>query len=147
MAVIVDIQSLLPRLAAVSSALQKLANVTDVSERVSEPTTPEQKAAMQLVNIERGSLYEDLIELMVKTPTKRATEAAALRSVFVQVSQCLGDKALALETLEDYKLDAMHSDFDVARLRGFLQGLFAGGVISFEDYCEVDTRIASAFEL
>lgn len=43
MAVVIDIQSLLTRIAAVGSALDVLASVTDVRERVSEPTTPEQQ--------------------------------------------------------------------------------------------------------
>ncbi|WPP02581.1 hypothetical protein SFA35_26110 (plasmid) [Pseudomonas sp. HR96] len=79
-------QSLLPRIAAVGSALDVLASVTDTSERVSEPKTPEQQAAMQQVNIERGKLYEDLLTLLVKPHAKRAAEAAALRAVFAQVS-------------------------------------------------------------
>ncbi len=66
MAVVIDIQSLLPRITAVGSALDVLASVTDVTERVSEPTTPEQQAAMQQVNIERGKLYEELLSLLVK---------------------------------------------------------------------------------
>ncbi|KAA8689634.1 Unknown protein sequence [Pseudomonas caricapapayae] len=36
MAVVIDIQSLLPRIAAVGSALDVLASVTDASERVAE---------------------------------------------------------------------------------------------------------------
>lgn len=147
MAVVIDIQLLLPRIKAIGSALQTLANVTEANGRVSEPTTPEQIAAMQLVNVERGGLYEDLITLMVKTPIRRTAEAAALRSVFVQVSQCLKDQLPALEALEDYKLKAMNSDFDVSRLRGFLQSLNAGNALSFEDYCEVDARIVLAFDL
>jgi hypothetical protein len=89
MAVVIDIQSLFPRITSVGSALDVLASVTDTSDRVSEPTTPEQQAAMQQcsnaamqqVNIERGKLYEDLLTLLVKPHAKRAAEAVALRAV------------------------------------------------------------------
>ena len=147
MAVVIDIQSLLPRITAIGSALDVLASVTDASERVSEPTTPEQQAAMQQVNIERGKLYEDLLTLLVKPPAQRAAEAAALRAVFAQVSRGLIDQPLALETLEAYEEDAANSHSDVPRLRGFLQGLYAGKSLPFEDYCEVDALIVSAFDL
>ncbi|MFP3852396.1 hypothetical protein [Pseudomonas sp. W5-01] len=147
MAVIIDIQSLLPRMTAVGTALDMLAQVTDGGERVSHPTTPEQQAAMQKVNIERGKLYEDLLTLLVKPPAKRAAETAALRAVFAQVSQCLKDQPHALETLEAYREDGANSHSDVARLRGFLQGLCAGRALQFEDYCEVDALIVSAFGL
>ncbi|MEE4178945.1 hypothetical protein [Pseudomonas viridiflava] len=106
MAVVIDIQSLLPRITAVGTALDVLASVTDSSERVSEPTTTEQQAAMQQVNIERGKLYEDLLTLLVKPQARRAAEAAAMRAVFAQVSRCLKDQPLALETLEAYEEQA-----------------------------------------
>jgi hypothetical protein len=147
MAVVIDIQSLLPRIRAVGSALDVLAGVTDASERVSEPTTPEQHAAMQQVNIERGNLYQDLLTLLIKPAAKRAAEAAALRAVFAQLAQCLNDQPLALETLEAYQEDAATSHSDVPRLRGFLQGLYAAKSLPFEDYCEVDGLLVSAFNL
>lgn len=147
MAVVIDIQSLLPRIAAVGSALDVLASVTDATERECEPTTPEQQAAMRQVNIERGKLYEELLMLTVKPHAKRAAEAMALRAVFAQVAKCLNELPLALETLQAYEEDAANSQSDVTRLRGFLQGLYAGNALPFEDYCEVDALIVSAFDL
>lgn len=102
---------------------------------------------MRQVSIERGKLYEDLLTLLVKPPAKRAAEAVALRAVFAQVTLCLNDQPLALETLEAYEADAANSHSDVPRLRGFLQGLCASKSLAFEGYCEVDALIVSVFDL
>ena len=50
----------------------------------------------------------------------------------------LNGDPLALETLEDYRTDAEAGRLDPKRLRGFLQGLYAGGILLIEDYDELD---------
>lgn len=64
-----------------------------------------------------------------------------LAAVFAQVTRCLEGQDLALETLDAYKDDAARDLLTVERLRGFLQGLWAAGVLPFEDYCEVDAML------
>lgn len=73
-------------------------------------------------------------------PTDRRT----LETVFSQVARALEGHALAIETLDDYKADAARDLLPVQRLRGFLQGLWAAGVLPFEDYCEVDALLEPA---
>lgn len=72
---------------------------------------------------------------------------SGLAKVFAQVEGCLSGHPLALETLEAYEEDAAAGRFDLSRLRGFLQGLYAGGALSFEDYCEVDAQLDSDKDL
>jgi len=64
-----------------------------------------------------------------------------LPAVFAQVTRCLDGHDFALETLELYRQDAAADRGYMLRLRGFLQGLQAGGVLSIEDYCEVDALL------
>lgn len=74
-------------------------------------------------------------------PARPMIAPRTLSAVFGQVGRCLEGRALALEVLADYKADAQRDLLPVPRLRGFLQGLWAGGVLSFEDYCEVDALL------
>ncbi|WP_164707327.1 hypothetical protein [Metapseudomonas otitidis] len=66
--------------------------------------------------------------------------AHTLRSVFAQVEGALKDHPYALEVLADYREDADAGRLTLDRLRGFLQGLSAGGVLPYEDYCEADAK-------
>ena len=147
MAVIIDIQTLLPRMRAIGSALTGLCDVTSERENLTELRTPAQRAAMKKVNVEQANLYEDLLTLMISKPSQRAAEGVALQVVFRQVTRCLEGRPLSLEALEAYETDAAGGDHDVRRLRGFLQGLYAAGALSFEDYCEVDAVLVTAFDL
>lgn len=72
------------------------------------------------------------------------TTATPLAAVLAQVERCLAGHPLALEVLEDYREDAARGRLAVPRLRGFLHGLFAAGVLSLEDYCEADARLDCA---
>lgn len=74
-------------------------------------------------------------------PARPLIDPRTVSAVFDQVARCLEGHALALEVLDDYKADAVRDLLPVPRLRGFLQGLWAGGVLSFEDYCEVDALL------
>ncbi|HBN8519057.1 hypothetical protein ACM7US_29770 [Pseudomonas aeruginosa] len=76
------------------------------------------------------------------------TEArSTITRVFSHMKACLADAPLALEVLDDYEQDARDGQRAVPRLRGFLQGLWAGGVLPFEDYCEVDALLESIGEV
>ncbi|MGC3654923.1 hypothetical protein ACPTGO_31005, partial [Pseudomonas aeruginosa] len=54
---------------------------------------------------------------------------------------------LALEVLDDYEQDARDGHRAVLKLRGFLLGLWAGGVLRFEDYCEADALLVNIGEV
>lgn len=67
--------------------------------------------------------------------------AQTLRAVFAQVEGALKDHPQALEVLADYRQDAAAGRLTLDRLRGFLQGLSAAGVLPYEDYCEVEAKL------
>jgi hypothetical protein len=76
-----------------------------------------------------------------------AAKVEALRKVFAQVAAALSNHPSALETLADYAEDADTGRIGIERLRGFLQGLSAAQALPYEDYCEVDAVLVSAFHL
>ncbi|HBP1103740.1 TPA: hypothetical protein L5T96_006201 [Pseudomonas aeruginosa] len=76
------------------------------------------------------------------------TEArSSVIRVFSHMKACLADAPLALEVLDDYEQDARDGQRAVLKLRGFLQGLWAGGVLRFEDYCEADALLENIGEV
>jgi hypothetical protein len=75
------------------------------------------------------------------------SQTDALIAVFTQVRKSLPRQSMALEVLEDYQQDVHGHITDVPRLRGFLQGLAAGGALPYEDYYEVDAILIKAFSL
>lgn len=69
------------------------------------------------------------------------TVLRALPAVYAHVARCLQDHPLALEALELYETETIVGRTDLPRLRGFLQGLYVGGVLSFHDHFEVSARL------
>ena len=63
-------------------------------------------------------------------------ERALFAKIAPMVTHCDG----AVAALEMYQADADRGELDTKMLSGFLQGLFAAGVLSGEDLATLDTR-------
>lgn len=63
-------------------------------------------------------------------------ELALFAKIAPMVAHCDG----AVAALELYQADADQGELDAKMLSGFLQGLFAAGVLSDEDLATLDTR-------
>lgn len=82
-------------------------------------------------------------------------EADALEAVFHQVQRAIADSDLASEILEDYRADYDHDAkhgatagrFNLQRFRGYLQGLYASGVLPGAVYDQVNAHLVKAFNL
>jgi len=66
----------------------------------------------------------------------RKGERALFAKIAPMVAHCDG----AAAALELYQADADRGELDTKMLSGFLQGLFAAGVLSDEDLATLDTR-------
>lgn len=63
-------------------------------------------------------------------------ELSLFATIAPMVTHCDG----AVAALEVYQADADRGELDTKMLSGFLQGLFAAGVLSDEDLATLDTR-------
>lgn len=63
--------------------------------------------------------------------------------VFAELYRALRDKSswLLLEVVETYEVDASNGDLSPERIRGFMHGLYAAGVLSAEDYDDCDVAL------
>ncbi|WP_313224927.1 hypothetical protein [Stutzerimonas nitrititolerans] len=62
------------------------------------------------------------------------------RSLFAKIAPMVAHCDGAIAALKMYQADAARSELDTKMLSGFLQGLFAAGVLSDEDLATLDTR-------
>ncbi len=62
------------------------------------------------------------------------------RSLFAKIAPMVAHCDGAVAALELYKADADRGELDIKMLSGFLQGLFAAGVLSDGDLASLDTR-------
>lgn len=69
-------------------------------------------------------------------------------AALAELRNALGSKkivdGLLSEVLDDYRHDAKTGQLDAQRLLGFAQGLMSAGLISVDDYDDVDVAIAKA---
>lgn len=62
------------------------------------------------------------------------------RSLFAIIGPMVAHCDGAIAALEMYQADADRGELDTKMLSGFLQGLFAAGVLSDDDLASLDTR-------
>lgn len=62
------------------------------------------------------------------------------RSLFAKIAPMVAHCGGALAALEMYQADAERDELDTKMLSGFLQGLFAAGVVTDEDLASLDVR-------
>lgn len=62
------------------------------------------------------------------------------RALFAKIAPMVAHCDGAVAALEMYQADADRGELDAKMLSGFLQGLFAAGVLSDEDLATLDTR-------
>ena len=62
------------------------------------------------------------------------------RALFAKIPPMLAHCDGAVAALALYQADADRGELDTKMLSGFLQGLFAAGVLSDEDLASLDTR-------
>jgi len=62
------------------------------------------------------------------------------RALFAKIAPMVGHCDGAVAALEMYQADAERGDLDTRMLSGFLQGLFAAGVVTDEDLASLEVR-------
>ncbi len=62
------------------------------------------------------------------------------RALFAKIAPMVAHCDGAVAALDMYQADADRGELDTKMLSGFLQGLFAAGVLSDEDLATLDTR-------
>jgi hypothetical protein len=62
------------------------------------------------------------------------------RALFAKIAPMVAHCAGAVDALEMYQADADRGELDTKMLSGFLQGLFAAGVVTETDLASLDIR-------
>ena len=84
-----------------------------------------------------GKLITDE-DIATRARNRRKTVIDRLSQVCESAARRLDGYDFALEVLGEYADDARAGRLDPRRLRGFLQGLYAGGILSAEEWDELD---------
>ncbi len=84
-----------------------------------------------------GKLITDE-DIATRAHNRRQSVIERLGRVCQKAARLLDGHGLALEVLAEYAENAGAGRLDPKRLRGFLQGLYAGGTLTAEDWDELD---------